>query len=131
MQSSFSFAVQRVKMGVAKIVLTPHLASLKLQFGSAVEAQGLVCPDWLSPEKLNPAVSPVENILSSILSLCIEAGKKDSFSSAAGAETGAIKPSARATIGISFQLLFISASRVDFYLSRLLRLNLCAQTHYC
>jgi hypothetical protein len=102
-----------------------------LQFGSAVEAQGLVCPAWLSPEKLNPAVSPVENILSSILSLCIDAGKKDSFSSVASAEVGMIKLIARATSGISFQLLFISASRVDFYLSRLLRLNLCAQYDYC
>ena len=60
-----------------------------------------------------------------------DAGKKDSFSSEAAAEVGMIKLIARATIGISFQLLFISASRVDFYLSRLLRLNLCAQTHYC
>ena len=69
MQSSFSFSVQRVRIGAAKIVLTPHLASLKLQLGSAVEAQGATPPVWPSAEKLKPAVSPVEKILSSILSL--------------------------------------------------------------
>jgi hypothetical protein len=59
---------------------------------------------------LIPTSSLIENILSFGFSLAIDAEKKASLSSAAGALPEKINPKAKAAIGTNFQLLVIAPS---------------------